>query len=88
MLARPYDQEWVDQIKASYVPLQLDEGLWVVPDWSEPVDRGAINIVLQPGVACAGNKQHKPGAAPTPPLPPRRLRARRRCCVHSRSWRV
>ncbi|GBF95339.1 ribosomal protein L11 methyltransferase [Raphidocelis subcapitata] len=60
--------EWVDQIKASYVPLQIippgaasdlgapagaaaGRGLYIVPSWSEPEDPGAVNIILEPGVA-------------------------------------
>ncbi|KAJ9533636.1 hypothetical protein QJQ45_026714 [Haematococcus lacustris] len=45
------DQQWVAQIKASYQPLQLSPGLWIVPDWSPAPDPDAINITLQPGVA-------------------------------------
>jgi hypothetical protein len=45
------DQEYVAQIKASYVPVQVTEGLWIIPDWSEPVDLSATNIILTPGVA-------------------------------------
>ncbi|KXZ41329.1 hypothetical protein GPECTOR_547g556 [Gonium pectorale] len=45
------NESWVEQIKASYVPLQLSDDLWVIPEWSQPVDPGATNIVLQPGVA-------------------------------------
>uniref|UniRef100_A0A383VKK8 ETFB lysine methyltransferase n=1 Tax=Tetradesmus obliquus TaxID=3088 RepID=A0A383VKK8_TETOB len=45
------DQEWVEQIKASYVPVQIAEGLYIVPEWSEPADPAALNIRLTPGVA-------------------------------------
>lgn len=45
------DQEWVEQIKASYVPVQVAEKLYIVPEWSEPSDPEALNIRLTPGVA-------------------------------------
>lgn len=45
------DQEWVSQIKASYVPVQVADGLYIIPDWSQPVDTSATNIILTPGVA-------------------------------------
>lgn len=43
--------EWVEQIKASYVPLRINNGLYIVPTWSEPEDPSALNIILEPGVA-------------------------------------
>ncbi|PNH00652.1 Ribosomal protein L11 methyltransferase, partial [Tetrabaena socialis] len=45
------NEEWVEQIMASYVPLQLAPDLWVIPEWSQPEDLAAVNIILQPGVA-------------------------------------
>ncbi|KAK9817789.1 hypothetical protein WJX72_002183 [[Myrmecia] bisecta] len=45
------DQEWEDAIKASYQPVQVCDGLWIVPDWCEPADEGAINIRMEPGLA-------------------------------------
>ncbi|GLI70449.1 hypothetical protein VaNZ11_015364 [Volvox africanus] len=45
------NEAWVEQIKASYVPLRVCEDLWIIPEWSEPVDLAATNIILQPGVA-------------------------------------
>ncbi|GIL41984.1 hypothetical protein Vafri_63 [Volvox africanus] len=45
------NEAWVEQIKASYVPLQVCKDLWIIPEWSEPVDLAATNIILQPGVA-------------------------------------
>eukprot|EP00775_Hariotina_reticulata_P008826 gene8826-9005_t len=63
------DQEWVAQIKASYVPVQVAEGLYIVPEWSEPEDSTAINIILTPGVAF-GTGEH-----PTTKLCLRHLRS-------------
>lgn len=45
------NDSWVQQIKDSYVPLKIDEGLYIVPEWSEAPDPLATNIILQPGVA-------------------------------------
>ncbi|GIL74321.1 hypothetical protein Vretifemale_4374, partial [Volvox reticuliferus] len=45
------NEAWVEQIKASYVPLQVCDDLWIIPEWSEPVNPAATNIILQPGVA-------------------------------------
>ncbi|KAG2495791.1 hypothetical protein HYH03_006034 [Edaphochlamys debaryana] len=45
------NEAWVEQIKASYVPLQITEDLWIIPEWSKPVDLSATNVILQPGVA-------------------------------------
>jgi len=48
-----YNEQWVEQIKASYQPLQISNRLHIVPEWSVPTctDPNAINIILQPGVA-------------------------------------
>eukprot|EP00200_Dunaliella_tertiolecta_P002351 CAMPEP_0202357584 /NCGR_PEP_ID=MMETSP1126-20121109/11553_1 /ASSEMBLY_ACC=CAM_ASM_000457 /TAXON_ID=3047 /ORGANISM="Dunaliella tertiolecta, Strain CCMP1320" /LENGTH=415 /DNA_ID=CAMNT_0048950495 /DNA_START=117 /DNA_END=1362 /DNA_ORIENTATION=+ len=46
------NEQWVEQIKASYVPLRLSPRLCIVPEWSEPPQEpGVMNIMLQPGVA-------------------------------------
>ncbi|KAG2434485.1 hypothetical protein HYH02_012314 [Chlamydomonas schloesseri] len=45
------NESWVEQIKASYVPLQITQDMWIIPEWSEPLDLTATNITLQPGVA-------------------------------------
>lgn len=28
-----YDQDWEEQVRASYVPVQLTDDLWIVPEW-------------------------------------------------------
>jgi hypothetical protein len=45
------NEAWVEQIKASYVPLKISDSLYIVPEWSEPEDLSATNVILQPGVA-------------------------------------
>lgn len=40
--------------QASYVPLRLSQRMYIIPEWdAPPLDQepGAINIILQPGVA-------------------------------------
>ncbi|GAB4816382.1 hypothetical protein N2152v2_003428 [Parachlorella kessleri] len=37
--------------KDSYQPTAVEEGLWIVPVWSSPVEPAAINILLEPGLA-------------------------------------
>ncbi|CAL5220663.1 g2709 [Coccomyxa viridis] len=45
------DQEWLESIRHSYQPAQIDKGLWIIPSWCQPEDASAINIVLEPGIA-------------------------------------
>lgn len=45
------DVDWVRETQAQFVPIRVTDRLWVVPSWREPVDPGAINIVLDPGLA-------------------------------------
>ena len=45
------DADWVRETQAQFVPIRVTDRLWIVPSWREPVDTGAINIVLDPGLA-------------------------------------
>jgi ribosomal protein L11 methyltransferase len=45
------DADWVRETQAQFVPIRVTDRLWIVPSWREPVDPGAINIVLDPGLA-------------------------------------
>ncbi|MBI3147008.1 MAG: 50S ribosomal protein L11 methyltransferase [Betaproteobacteria bacterium] len=45
------DQDWVRLTQSQFGPIHATGRLWVVPSWSEPVDPGAINIRLDPGLA-------------------------------------
>ena len=29
-----FTEDWEEQIRASYVPVQLTEDLWIIPEWS------------------------------------------------------
>ena len=43
--------DWVRTTQAQFAPIRVTDRLWIVPSWHEPVDTGAINIVLDPGLA-------------------------------------
>jgi ribosomal protein L11 methyltransferase len=45
------EQDWVRRTQAQFGPLQIADRLWVIPSWCEPVDRQAINLELDPGLA-------------------------------------
>ncbi len=50
-LAAIADADWVRETQAQFAPLRVDDRLWIVPSWREPVDAGAVNVTLDPGVA-------------------------------------
>jgi len=45
------DQDWADSWKANYRPLHISGRLWVCPSWMAPPDAGAVNVILDPGMA-------------------------------------
>jgi ribosomal protein L11 methyltransferase len=45
------DHDWVRATQAQFAPQKIAETLWIVPSWHEPVDPGAINLELDPGLA-------------------------------------
>lgn len=45
------DNDWVRLTQAQFEPIRISERLWIVPTWHTPIDPGAINIVLDPGLA-------------------------------------
>ncbi|KAJ6894249.1 ribosomal protein L11 methyltransferase [Populus alba x Populus x berolinensis] len=48
----PGDQyEWVRKTQESFHPVEVTEGLWIVPEWRSPPDVQATNIILNPGLA-------------------------------------
>lgn len=44
-------QDWESAIRDSYQPVQIAPSLWIVPTWAEAVDPGAVNLILEPGLA-------------------------------------
>ena len=45
------DEDWVTRSREQFAPIRASERLWVVPTWYSPPDPGAINLVLDPGLA-------------------------------------
>ena len=45
------ERDWVRATQAQFAPIRITGDLWIVPTWSEPPRRGAINIRLDPGLA-------------------------------------
>lgn len=45
------DQAWERSWMSDFKAMQFGERLWVCPSWQEPPDSGAINIMLDPGLA-------------------------------------
>lgn len=45
------DRDWVRASRDQFAPIRIADALWIVPSWREPVDPGAINLVLDPGLA-------------------------------------
>eukprot|EP00250_Pteridium_aquilinum_P011846 c20346_g1_i2 orf=703-1863(-) len=55
--ALPYElsevkhQNWEQQVKELFQPLEISDGLWIIPQWSIPPDPSATLIILDPGLA-------------------------------------
>ena len=45
------EQDWVRLSQAQFEPISINERLWIVPTWCEVPDSGAINLILDPGLA-------------------------------------
>ena len=45
------DNDWVRLTQAQFDPIPISQRLWIVPTWHTPSDPGAINIILDPGLA-------------------------------------
>ncbi len=45
------DQNWVQLTQSQFDPIRVSEHLWIVPSWHESPDPGAINLILDPGMA-------------------------------------
>ncbi|KAJ8543038.1 hypothetical protein K7X08_005561 [Anisodus acutangulus] len=43
--------EWIKATQESFLPVEVSDGLWVVPEWKTPPDLQATNIILNPGLA-------------------------------------
>jgi len=45
------DNDWVRLTQSQFEPIPISPRLWIVPTWHTPSDPGAINILLDPGLA-------------------------------------
>jgi ribosomal protein L11 methyltransferase len=45
------DKDWEREWMQHYKPLQFAQNLWICPSWRTPPDPGAVNILLDPGLA-------------------------------------
>jgi ribosomal protein L11 methyltransferase len=45
------EADWVRVTQEQLAPVRVSSRLWIVPSWHEAPDPGAINIVLDPGLA-------------------------------------
>jgi ribosomal protein L11 methyltransferase len=45
------DADWVCVTQDQFQPIRIAERFWIVPTWHAPPDPGAVNIVLDPGIA-------------------------------------
>ncbi|KAG5046915.1 hypothetical protein JHK86_016321 [Glycine max] len=45
------EEDWMKRSQESLHPVQVTEGLWVVPKWCTPPDVQATNIIVNPGLA-------------------------------------
>ncbi len=50
-IERVEDADWVRLTQSQFKPLKITSRLWVVPSWHSPPDPGAVNVMLDPGVA-------------------------------------
>jgi len=48
---RVADRDWVRATQSQFQPVRLSSRLWVVPTWHAPPDPGAINLIIDPGLA-------------------------------------
>ena len=45
------EQNWVQLTQSQFDPIRITDRLWIVPSWHEAPDAGAINLMLDPGMA-------------------------------------
>lgn len=43
--------DWIKLTQESFHPVEITEGLWIVPEWRETPDLQATTIILNPGLA-------------------------------------
>ena len=45
------NQDWVKLTQSQFLPIHIDNRLWVIPTWHKIKDKKAINLILDPGLA-------------------------------------
>jgi ribosomal protein L11 methyltransferase len=45
------EQDWVRATQSQFDPIRIRDDLWIVPSWHQSPNPGALNIVLDPGLA-------------------------------------
>lgn len=45
------EQDWVRATQSQFAPIRINDDLWIVPSWHDTPAPGAINIILDPGLA-------------------------------------
>jgi ribosomal protein L11 methyltransferase len=50
-ITRVEEQDWVRTTQAQFSPIRISSHLWVVPSWHRIPDPGAVNLILDPGLA-------------------------------------
>lgn len=45
------EQDWVRLTQSQFEPIRISGRLWIIPTWHTPPDPGAINLILDPGLA-------------------------------------
>lgn len=50
-LATVEEQNWVQLTQSQFDPIRVSDRLWIVPSWHEAPDPGAVNLILDPGMA-------------------------------------
>jgi ribosomal protein L11 methyltransferase len=45
------DEDWVRLSQSQFEPIRISDKLWIVPSWATAPDPGAVNLVLDPGLA-------------------------------------
>jgi len=45
------EQDWVRATQSQFDPIRIRDDLWIVPSWHNAPNPGALNIVLDPGLA-------------------------------------
>jgi len=45
------DQDWVKLTQSQFLPINIQDQLWIIPSWHKIQDNKAINLILDPGQA-------------------------------------